>query len=512
MPGLFDLGEDVITGNLIPLLEPKDIQNLGQTCRYARSIVNQGIVWREMYHKTFGKAPTPYSLTELKWPQLYKLRKDANLYTWGKFDGRLGLSRDAFPEGIMPGSVPWPVELFHIPLADVTCGGLSFQVLTSDGDLYCTGSFHSAFRKGAPGPIERDSLRRMDDGAGSADHRLLRELPQAVIPHMRGPHRPGVMMMPDVKRANEISATKKTAKKVDTKQGLLFQLLTEGTAKIIAVSSGRQHVLALDNDGEVWTWDTDFLEDSVGVKLKFPGLRSGSIFSVSSPILKIRAGWNMSSVYALNLGIVVWMCRKKMSRSSQRSEGLEALYVVIPETASTSDDDKVVDYVCLDNELVYLKGSGKLFSIKVHRDAESGETLLGRLLPLASKLKKVLSRTDKITRLSGSFRTLVAFTLEDHVIVLRQENGQEMEDAVPRIYEELQNVECVSVAVGDWHYMALLKSGKVLTWGLNNGGCLGNGDLGVKRIDSPTEVKVEGKVLAIAAGGWQSGAIVAKEH
>jgi SCF-associated factor 1 len=116
------------------------------------------------------------------------------------------------------------------------------------------------------------------------------------------------------------------------------------------------------------------------------------------------------------------------------------------------------------------------------------------------------------------------------------------ESTAPNIISELQYRSVISVALGDYHKVALTEKGKVLTWGGYQEGALGLGDpLKLEpgtpgafanesarqyasdtsrgeppRVETPTEVSFnhglkkpkERFAFAIAAAGWHTGALV----
>jgi RHS repeat-associated protein len=72
---------------------------------------------------------------------------------------------------------------------------------------------------------------------------------------------------------------------------------------------------------------------------------------------------------------------------------------------------------------------------------------------------------------------------------------------------EVKNIgNAVAVSAGFWHGMALLKTGKVVTWGDNEEGELGNGN--TTDADEPVEVKELNEVTAIAGGDLSSMALL----
>ena len=96
----------------------------------------------------------------------------------------------------------------------------------------------------------------------------------------------------------------------------------------------------------------------------------------------------------------------------------------------------------------------------------------------------------------------------------------------PTITPALQNKDVISVVLGDHHRAALTAHGKLYTWGGFSAGALGLGDANeisgrasshtsTEFVGVPTEVRFDdGKkpknrfCLAVAAGGWHTGALV----
>jgi SCF-associated factor 1 len=117
--------------------------------------------------------------------------------------------------------------------------------------------------------------------------------------------------------------------------------------------------------------------------------------------------------------------------------------------------------------------------------------------------------------------------------VLKGDVGDDNVDLKPKIILGLQNKSVISVVPGDYHYIALTSSGKVLTWGECDKGALGlgdprtlipgtpgayavEGDLQLPEVKVPTEVRFDHGTkipkdrfcFSIAAAGWHSGALV----
>ncbi|ODQ83063.1 hypothetical protein BABINDRAFT_159525 [Babjeviella inositovora NRRL Y-12698] len=297
--------------------------------------------------------------------------------------------------------------------------------------------------------------------------------------------------------------------KVETQEGVVSLMKTPVPVEFIALSSGRCHFIALDSKGSIWSWDHP--AQRMGIRLHFDQLSSGNA------ILKIAAGWNISTAYVLNVGIIVWHKRDavpKLDKAYPVEHTARAHYKVIRGTGAVRGDARVVDFVACDGFVVFITGKGELYRVDV-----GNPELVERIRPvLLSEFMARLEEGSRFVRLSGSFRNFAAISSDDQVLIGNRETTE------PQIIPELQKRNFISIAVGDYHYLGLLKNGTLLSWGResNSCGCLG---LGVPEevfrnggslhessvtVHKPLEVDLGGKkAVAIAAGGWQSCAIVA---
>jgi len=139
-------------------------------------------------------------------------------------------------------------------------------------------------------------------------------------------------------------------------------------------------------------------------------------------------------------------------------------------------------------------------------------------------------------QVTGNFKTFIAYSTGLSSLVLMGKHDATAE-SVPNIKPELQNRNVISIAVGDWHSVALTADGQVYTWGEFSSGALGLGDPanlepgapggyapatnnGRRRgrpakVETPTKVRFDYGTqgprdrfaFAIAAGGWHTGAL-----
>lgn len=273
-------------------------------------------------------------------------------------------------------------------------------------------------------------------------------------------------------------------------------------AKFVSVSSGRCHFVALDNAGNIWSWDDP--RTAHGVNIQFIGPDGKNLISEGHKVLQCIAGWDSSVAYLYNYGLVYW---RKRTALGENDHFALAHHQLVPGTGEVNGNNKVVDFIVGDGFLVYLTADGGLY-----RNDMIGEVSFP-LIKFQGYLKKnAQSLQPKFTRLSGNFSTFACFTNEDIVLI----GSRDIDE--PQIIEELQHRGCISIAVGDYHFLALCEDGSLYTWGLESQtcGCLGLGldpegsirEGNGTRIRKPTLIPTEGKVIAISAAGWQSSAII----
>jgi SCF-associated factor 1 len=205
---------------------------------------------------------------------------------------------------------------------------------------------------------------------------------------------------------------------------------------------------------------------------------------------------------------------------------VEIDYVVIPGTNNSfTRPDAVVDVVVGQGFIVYLDKSGRLFSVRSGSPSDITSHAPQELKDFTNRLAADDPQAQ-FTSLSGQFHSFAVVSDRGNVYV--GHHNEKTNTFELKVYEALQHVGCISVAVGDYHYLALLKGGRVLTWGTESEECgcfgLGNrasilnehpsarGRKGLLKwsttLDEPTPVPVEGHVVAIAAAGWHSAAVV----
>lgn len=513
-----DLGPDIIESDIIPYLAPPDIRSLKLVSKSLYYLVDQSsFVWHELFKKTFGTKPTPFSMN--KWPELYSIRAKGRFYSWGAMGGgRLGLSsKDVAPEnldrqGFTSGvSKPTRVPGIDEVLADVSAGGFSFQILTAHGEIYSSGSYHAGHQTG-PGPDNSDynefqqQMRHQEAvlfNPINMSQRLRPVLPIRLGGARHRPlGRPDPRPMPGAFPSSPYQIPEENIPEYKSKveNKFLVRERAQTETEFVSVSSGRAHFIAMDNSGHVWTWD----RGDYGVKARFVGPDGCDLKSQGKFVLKALAGWNSSVAYIYNYGLAYWKKRDPLKKDDTEAT---VHHLLVPNTGAINGPEKVVDFVACEDFIIYVTSEGKIYRNDMIGEESFLLTKFQDYLKLNGK-----SLAPRFVRVSGSFRNFAAFSNED-LVLIGSKNSDE-----PEIVDELQKKNCVSIAVGDYHFLALLRDGTALSWGLesNHCGCLGLGkqidgsliEGGSKRVRSPTKIEVEGKIVAIAAAGWQSGAII----
>ncbi|OWB55113.1 hypothetical protein B5S28_g977 [[Candida] boidinii] len=513
---------DLIAFHLIDYLDKDDIISLFLTCKKIFTILNQSFVWHKLFKKTFNESDTPYKMTIYKWPQLYRLRSRSKLLVWGHaLRSRLGFQFNELnnTQYELKNGFRRVVKLIKISdkqldneiVADITSGGFSFQILTNSGKLFSTGSslgsWHGSLGVCEPGPTARDPQFQ----------------PLVQSKGFMGNIYPVTISDPNDKASKE-----------------------NNTRKHISVSSGRGHFISLDNQGSLWSWDSVGQRDQ-GIELKLHGINNELLVNdTDRKIVVIKAGWRSSSALISNVGIAVWNKRDNVRnnrRSDESDNDSSALdnhptakvkCRIVLNTKNIGcdfeDDSVIVDYVVLDGFLVYITALGNLFRVDLdHLNDEINPTNYYlksyHLMGFENYIKEFDGNKflrPKFVRLSGSYNKFSCITNSD--LVLLGDSDSKF-DTRPKIIDSLQHRGCTSIEVGDYHYLALLQNGELYSWGCESSlnGCLGLGRVddmvrnGARRdgidirVSEPTRVPTRGKVLAIAAGGHQSAAIVAFE-
>lgn len=486
---------------------------------------------------------------EKSWHDRYKIRAEqAKFYTWGCFKhARLGYtptSNDNLTEERMnsfggrvkfgvnlPTLVPWfPKCEQHSDddtIIQISSGGFSFQILTKSGKLYSTGSTFTGGHKG-PGPAVgehdfdplRAAIRELEESFHHTHHGIGGQISTTgaigVSPPSLGPHQnlyePLQQMeaqtaetVPENEHIRRLFA--RNCFDMFTSEALSFNVNQEklNSIKFIAVVSGRSHFLAMDEERDLYSWDSP--DSEFGVKLRFDGLPSKS----TNPIIKIGCGWDLNCAFIYKVGLVVWNSRRALENGEISSS---VNFKVIPNTNDVTGPGKVVDFACFQGDcIIFITNEGEKIW-RYHRGV-----VYALELPLEGQLLK----------LSSCISSLVLFT-DQSCYTLKVNDGNLSPDNLKKVLLEDKDDRIISLSSGDYHTVALTHKGVLYSWGLESQlcGCLGLGpshnvidDRNIGRWESPRNMRVvkpqkikldsDYTCLAICAGGWQTGALIVKK-
>ena len=457
-------------------LPPKDFLSLCSTSKsfYEQYHLNP-FYWHNEASSTF-RLPISSLLRAdgARWYWLYKkLKTQTHLYTWGQGkNGNLGPSQSSSeapspaaprpltipPRGPLPrirghagrvarppnttwqrSTSSWPTRV-HLPdevniIVDVQCGGWSTNLLTSDGKLFSVGILDAADM-----------------------------------------HHVG-------KRFYEFTR---------------LEYLTQSTTSIRQFSAGRRHILALDDNAEVLSWDRI---NEKGYKI-FP--RTGRDFG--GRVQYVCAGWGYSSAYIPSKGIVYWHPVEN-DREDVMLDGVHVKEYTIPGTACEKEmisekevEVQVLKHVVLEGWVVFLKGNSanaksKIFACRIGGESPDESVPANQVLEIPG----YASDSRHLQDLQGSFRSFAVFTAAGEVLAgntdylnvcalnIRTETpideagnsvaprtqvqiSDDLLAARPLDIPILQHNGVIGVAFGDYHCLALHANGTITAHGKDPSG------------------------------------------
>ena len=581
---VLDLPSDILVAEIPKYLLPEDTVKFSTLNKalyavYYKSPLTTAL-FKIFYNKKFTNNSQDLELidnVDRNWVELFQTRVSLKqrVYTWGSNEfGRLGYLINQLPhpeqltnvDRMSHAGVHTPTNLSnfngHI-ITDVIANGFSFIVLTNSGDLFYTGSLWRRTHYACPAPYEsRDyhkPLSAFNGGEYVAPRQPLRaRVGGIMLPFRRTSRDEGQMghagiggrrrlathpnlrlppeQQPPLPEGVESSDPPEPPKKLNIEDSnFITKFKKLGSAPIVSFSAGRQHILALDMDGHLFTWDTG-TDETVGVQLEFPGLDMRGIG-------KICAGWDLSGCYVPAIGLIICYGREALTKDNFELGISNAQYFIVPDTAHCIDDFALGEGFAL-----FIK-NGKLYELSDINPRRLAALAASKLpIPydeiymnvqqreeLNDWLARYNAKTDRqvlFVKVSSCYKSFVVFTDADQVLM---GSGQPIDGenrgvyADPIVVPELQGRNIKSVEIGDYHFIALTKDGEVLSWGTESRecGCLGIGsalqyiehndsiaveDLGAGRgikLNKPAKVVSPGKGrwVSITAKGWHSGGI-----
>lgn len=499
-------------------LDPRDIFHLWLTCQALLSQLQTSKIYQILYVKLFHGNPIG-----LNWINRFKSRTSpTKLYTWGSTDlGRLGyLIKDVPGDKLTSNrnvSKPQNLSNFNgIVIRDLKSNGFSFQILTNQGVFFTGNDYRRYHELTAPGPTSKDFQQTLELSA-----------PVGVFPPIRGRRGGGRIISPghqlhlptnlnltkppnDIPELREFNSNQNPSKNIESS---FVTKITIPTDYLITIESGRQHMVILDRNNNIYTLDTGNTSYRA-IKL---------IFShVETPyVSKIKCGWNLSSYYGNN-ELVVWYSREPLTADDIKNDRYEskANYWIVPDV-----NNEIIDWYLGNGFIVLVKTSGiygrTVDTLHYFHNIE-GYSVLEDFYLLQSFNNWLDNYNEQIfndknpkpscfTKIVGCYNNFAIFTNNQKIIL----GNRELVD--PDIESSLELVDLddiVELEMGDYHYLALDSQGVLYSWGIesNDCGCLGLGNNETK-IKEGRNYKVtvpqivEGKWLVITASGWHSGGI-----
>ncbi|KAI5965402.1 uncharacterized protein KGF55_001623 [Candida pseudojiufengensis] len=562
---------------------------------------NSFSIYKILYNKKYSNNLYDYTLDSsqnLNWKELFYLRsnKSQEIFTWGESNGgRLGylssrIDQSHVSKKIGGWSVHTPTNISDFNnnlIVGIEANGYSFIILLNNGELWFTGMDwkRPQFGLSTPGPInEKDyrpnpgtmALASMNQEAQNRDdniggRRSIRPTPPPgrfgvlPIPLMAGRYTEsssddsdsnenGITPPPPTTTTSSDSAqsrrrlqsppkstTNRQQSKIQETNFLSRLYLPPGdqyaNRKIVSISTGREHIIALDDKNNIYTWDTG-CNSNIGIHINFENIPKSAIVS------KIVGGWNLSACSIDDVGLVVWYTRANLTKEQfdRQDYKSKAKYVILPNT-----NNNVIDFAVGADYVLYIKKSdNKLYQFRINAqefatrdDPVDDEELKRMTKPMDIFNDWKTSQTIAniaFTKLKSCFTNFIVFTNHDQILtgsndhLLYSESENDSTDPPqPIIIPELQNKNIKSIEIGDYHYLALTNEGSLLSWGQESRscGCLGIGprELAISEnpnqvielgnnieVKTPMNVKSpygnrKGKWVAIAASGWHSGGI-----
>lgn len=266
-------------------------------------------------------------------------------------------------------------------------------------------------------------------------------------------------------------------------------------------SAGRSHILGLSDDGKIWSW---YHAKKAALQVQFAHVDLRERAVVGSPthhttsfgrVEQIVAGWSRSSAYVQGTGIIVWDVVERGPNDGDTDTMLVLENAEVPKTSYRRPKGKereteeqralaeevgaVLNYIILEHFVVFATDTGKIFC-GLFGDKHRVEDIL--------ELRDLRSENGTAVDVQGSFRRFAVFK-NGEVITADQEylhqcwDARGTDSAFAGLHKipALQHNDVISVAFGDYHYLALHSDGKITSYGteLQACGALGLGETGL---------------------------------
>ncbi|PFH46985.1 hypothetical protein AMATHDRAFT_153212 [Amanita thiersii Skay4041] len=509
MSYLSEVPVEVLLENLLPILPTPDLLRLARTSKLFADLCDDETLWHKklLADFNFSGARTARSSG---WKFIYSGMSNPKTYVWGdRRNGRLGLSK--FPSNSSVGvSFPVRLRLPGVRIVDIVAGGWCFHALDSEGNIYAWGTLNS----------ERMALRT--EGYSESG---------------KTAHTPIKLKMPAPTRT---------------------------------ISCGRMHCSTLDANNKIWnfvSWgrpfrlsspvfdDPEFIPIQVecGWMFSCALVKSGDVFvwwpfsgTMEQRIqVQNREMNNNPDTLAPQVDHTVPCAVWDLDVPPVRLPSLPHL----PELEESLDgkvkETKLIKIAGLDGHIIGLTNKGHVVKFRgVENETTAGaghwtylpkysEASLIWEQPGLKELKDQAKDPEslRITHITANFLTFVAYSTGSNSVILMGDTDT-TEESDPKVVPALQNKGVISVVLGDYHRAALTSEGKLFTWGSHSNGALGLTGLESQKpgpisrrvqhvydpppVNVPTEVRFDHLnkqrkdkfCIAVAAGGWHTGALV----
>jgi alpha-tubulin suppressor-like RCC1 family protein/endonuclease I len=248
---------------------------------------------------------------------------------------------------------------------------------------------------------------------------------------------------------------------------------------VIAIAAGYEHSVAVKSDGTVWTWGSDTFGGVQGEPEWSHSVTPIEVAGVND-VVAVACGW--FHTLALKGDGTVW------SWGSAATPG------------QVSGLSGVISIACAKNHFLALKSDGTVWSWGENSDGQVGDgTTIDRNSPVQ------LSGLDHIVAIKAGDIHSIALKSDGTVWVWgRNETNDKAFDSVTPV--QMNGVNGVaSIATGDFFSIALKNDGTLWTWGNGSNGALGDGEQ--SDVSNLVEVPLLNDIKAISAGHYQSLAV-----
>ena len=219
----------------------------------------------------------------------------------------------------------------------------------------------------------------------------------------------------------------KVTRTIDLKRDIPDEVLE---AKIVQVAAGYDHCYALGDDGTLYGWGYNFLD-----QLVLPGALDSNNRLHNKNIVKIEASYQFTAALTDQGEFYIWGNKNIGDITYRRSELEE------------EGAPKIVDFALgIDAYILLL---------------ENGEVTYGSYTPQMTITKIPEAAQSGVVAIASTYQTVLAVKEDGSVIIWG--SAAYNEKNIPAL-----DAKIVSVAGGRYHYSAVLEDGSIVSWGDNN--------------------------------------------